>query len=140
MSPVPVLPALRSTPPALALGAADPLAEAPPAGAPEPEVPPVDELGPSPDPPAAATDALALCETFTPADAPGVPPVDELGLCRHYRVDVLVGARNLIENSFVLTTFHTCGLSLEIRERKLVHAGSGEPFTIELLARADDPA
>ena len=28
----------------------------------------------------------------------------------------------------------------EIRERKLVHAASGEPFTIELLARADDPA
>jgi microcin C transport system substrate-binding protein len=28
----------------------------------------------------------------------------------------------------------------EIRERKLVHAASGEPFSIELLARADDPA
>ena len=28
----------------------------------------------------------------------------------------------------------------EVRDRKLVHAASGEPFTIELLSRGDDPA
>src|SRR5206468_11351497 len=47
-----------------------------------------------------------------------VDPLDEIGLVRHHLVDVLVGARDLVEDPFVLAADDALRLALQVLDRE----------------------
>ena len=48
-----------------------------------------------------------------------VHDLDQFSLRRHHGVDVLVGARNLVQYTLILAAFDTFGLRTQILDRKL---------------------